>query len=79
VASTACPQPPSAEVVDASTWDASAAYTYYGPAIDVAGPGGTGTFPNQIVPVWLTCSQVGRVATGASPASERGQRGPKPR
>jgi lantibiotic leader peptide-processing serine protease len=63
--------PPSAEVVDASTWDASAAYTYYGPAIDVAGPGGTGTFPNQIVPVWLTCSQVGRVATGAASACRK--------
>lgn len=60
--------PPSAEKVNASTWDASAAYTYYGPAIDVAGPGGTGIFPNQIVPVWLTCSQVGLVGTGAARA-----------
>ena len=60
--------PASADQVEEPSWDASAAYTYYGPAIDVAGPGGTGTFPNQVVPVWLTCSQVGRVTTGAAAA-----------
>jgi serine protease len=38
--------------------DAPADYTNYGDAIDVAGPGGTGTFPVRIVPVWLACSQV---------------------
>jgi hypothetical protein len=35
------------------------------PWIDVAGPGGTGTFPNQVVPVWLDCSRVTLVMTGA--------------
>jgi subtilisin family serine protease len=54
--------------VEEPFWDASAAYTFYGPAIDVAGPGGTGLFPSQIVPVWLTCSQVSRVTTGAAAA-----------
>jgi subtilisin family serine protease len=60
--------PVSPDLLEEPYWDASAAYTFYGPAIDVAGPGGTGLFPNQIVPVWLTCSQVGRVATGAASA-----------
>jgi subtilisin family serine protease len=60
--------PASADQVEEPWWDQSAAYTFYGPAIDVAGPGGTGLFPNQIVPVWLTCSQVGRATTGAAAA-----------
>ena len=60
--------PASADVVQAPEWDAIAAYTNYGAAIDVAGPGGTGTFPNQIVPVWLVCSQVTQVTTGAPAA-----------
>ena len=60
--------PTSPDQVEEPFWDASAAYTFYGPAIDVAGPGGTGLFPNQIVPVWLTCSQVGRVTAGAASA-----------
>jgi Subtilase family len=46
----------------------------YGPAIDVAGPGGTGIFPNQIVPVWLTCSQVNLVMTGAPGACRNAPR-----
>lgn len=60
--------PASADQVEEPYWDASAAYTFYGPGIHVAGPGGTGIFPNQIVPVWLTCSQVGRATTGAAAA-----------
>ncbi|HSK94777.1 MAG TPA: S8 family serine peptidase [Candidatus Angelobacter sp.] len=51
--------------VSPPAWDDPADYTNFGPAIDVAGPGGTGTFPNQVVPVWLHCSRVNLVATGA--------------
>jgi subtilisin family serine protease len=63
--------PADPDQVEEPFWDDSAAYTFYGPAIDVAGPGGTGLFPNQIVPVWLTCSQVSRVTTGAASACRR--------
>jgi subtilisin family serine protease len=46
--------------------DEPADYTNFGPAIDIAGPGGTGTFPFQVVPVWLDCSRVNLVMTGAA-------------
>ena len=60
-------------VVSPPDWDEPADYTNYGTvSIDVAGPGGTGTFPNQVVPVWLTCSRVTLVTAGA-PASCRAQ------
>ena len=52
----------------AEDWDHASDFTNFGPAIFVAGPGGTGTFPNQVVPVWLTCSQVTLVMTGAPAA-----------
>lgn len=53
--------------VSPATWDAPADYTNYGLlSIDVAGPGGTGTFPTQKVPVWLDCSRVTLVRTGAA-------------
>jgi subtilisin family serine protease len=48
-------------------WDASAAYTNFGSAIDVAGPGGTGIFnvpADQERLVWLDCSRV-TLAPGA--------------
>jgi len=52
--------------VSAPAWDEPADYTNYGePWIDVAGPGGKGTFPTQVVPVWLDCSRVTLVTTGA--------------
>ena len=55
--------------VSAPAWDEPADYTNFGSgAIDVAGPGGTGTFPTQVVPVWLTCSRVTLVTTGAPAA-----------
>jgi serine protease len=56
--------------VSAPAWDAPADYTFFGSgtpsSIDVAGPGGTGVFPNQIVPVTLACSRVTQVKTGAA-------------
>lgn len=56
--------------VSAPAWDAHADYTFFGSgnpsSIDVAGPGGTGTFPNQIVPVTLDCSRVTQMKTGAA-------------
>jgi len=51
--------------VSPPAWDDPADYTNFGSSIDVAGPGGTGTFPTQIVPVWLDCSRVTLVTTGA--------------
>jgi subtilisin family serine protease len=48
-------------------WDASAAYTNFGSAIDVAGPGGTGIFnvlADQQRLVWLVCSRL-TLAPGA--------------
>jgi subtilisin family serine protease len=60
--------PAPGDPVEEPYWDASAAYTFFGPAIDVAGPGGTGLFPNQTVPVWLTCSRAGRATAGAAAA-----------
>jgi subtilisin family serine protease len=45
--------PADADLVDEPYWDEPAAYTNFGSAIDVAGPGGT-----TAVPVWLTCSRV---------------------
>jgi serine protease len=57
--------PATAEDVSAPAWDAHADYTNFGSPIDVAGPGGTGTFPTQVVPVWLACSRVTLVTTGA--------------
>jgi lantibiotic leader peptide-processing serine protease len=57
--------PSDASDVSAPSWDDPADYTNYGSSIDVAGPGGTGTFPNQIVPVWLDCSRVTLVTSGA--------------
>ncbi len=55
--------------VNPPAWDEPADYTNFGVAsIDVAGPGGTGTFPTQVVPVWLTCSRVTLVTTGAPAA-----------
>jgi serine protease len=62
--------PPDPANVTPPAWDAPADYTYFGSgnpsSIDVAGPGGTGTFPNQIVPVTLDCSRVTQVRTGAA-------------
>jgi len=66
--------PASADTIDEPFWDEIASYSNFGAAIDVVGPGGTGTFPNQIVPVWLTCSQVTVVMTGAPGACSRGDK-----
>jgi hypothetical protein len=61
--------PADPSIVSPPAWDEPADYTNYGSvSIDVAGPGGTGTFPNQVVPVWLTCSRVTLVTTGAPAA-----------
>lgn len=62
--------------ISAPAWDAPADYTNYGSAIDVAGPGGTGTFPTQIVPVLLDCSQVSLV-TNPMQAPSQCQKEPK--
>jgi subtilisin family serine protease len=43
--------PASVDWIEDPYWDEIAAYSNYGSAIDVAGPGGT-----TAVPVWLTCS-----------------------
>jgi subtilisin family serine protease len=56
--------------VSAPAWDAPADYTNYGSAIVVAGPGGTGTFPTQVVPVWLDCSRVTLVTSPAQAPSQ---------
>jgi lantibiotic leader peptide-processing serine protease len=56
--------------VSPPAWDAPADYTNFGNAIDVAGPGGTGTFPTQVVPVWLDCSRVTLVTSPAQAPSQ---------
>ncbi len=64
--------PADAAVVSAPAWDEPAAYSNFGSqSIDVAGPGGTGTFPTQIVPVWLACPRHTLVPDGTAPAECR--------
>jgi subtilisin family serine protease len=63
--------PANPEDIAAPAWDAPAEYTNFGTAIDVAGPGGTGTFPTQVVPVWLVCSQVTLVPNTQAPSQCR--------
>ena len=59
-------------VVSAPAWDEPAAYSNFGlQSIDVAGPGGTGTFPTQIVPVWLACPRHTLAPEGTAPAECR--------
>lgn len=54
--------------------DAVAPYTNFGrSAIDVAGPGGTGT-PGQPTTVWLVCSQVTQVTTAPQRPCRTGDR-----
>lgn len=50
--------------------DLPADYTNFGSPIDVAGPGGTGTFPNQVDPVWLDCSRVSLITAPTQAPSQ---------
>ena len=54
--------PPTAADLNAPAWDARAAYTNYGPAIFVAGPGGTTASADT--QAWLVCAQHSLVMTG---------------
>ena len=64
--------PADPSVVSAPAWDEPAAYSNFGlQSIDVAAPGGTGTYPAQIVPVWLACPRHTLVPDDTAPAECR--------
>ena len=56
--------PPNAAALAAKQWDQRAASSYFGPAIDFTGPGGTGAV-GAVTNVWLVCSQQSMVTSGA--------------
>ena len=56
--------PPDASALAAKQWDQRAASSYFGPAIDFSGPGGTGA-AGAVTNVWLVCAQQSMVTTGA--------------
>ncbi len=56
--------PPDAAALEAKQWDQRASSSYFGPAIDFTGPGGSGP-AGAATNVWLVCAQESLVTTGA--------------